>query len=334
MLIVVFILIFIAIQRIYMCIITIFSLTFKLKYLNFINLFIFGFFKVHIVLFYITAIVGYFISLNYNYINLKLKLNRNILFISIAFLLGSLWSLYLFNWGYYWTNDSIEYVLLFFILYQIIIVHIWKKKVHLISIYLWLNICILFMIRLNIIYTRHNFFQQNTLVYFNIKLFCILIIQSFIYNKSFNKFYLCKINISGFFFLITILLIVINFINLFFFKLFMYNCYMIIFFLFILVNRWSTLKYLYIHIFSFLIYICFNVVVTHYFFYFRFDSNGNIFQFYNYFILKHVLNYMGCSMLFHFNNLSNNGLFSKIGGLSYLHPLSSIPQKTLINFII
>jgi len=101
MLIVVFILIFIAIQRIYMCIITIFSLTFKLKYLNFINLFIFGFFKVHIVLFYITAIVGYFISLNYNYINLKLKLNRNILFISIAFLLGSLWSLYLFNWGYY-----------------------------------------------------------------------------------------------------------------------------------------------------------------------------------------------------------------------------------------
>jgi len=70
-LVVVFTFTFIIMQKIHIYIITIFNLTFKLKYLNFINLFIFGFFKIHIVLFYIAGIIGYVITLNYNYIELK-----------------------------------------------------------------------------------------------------------------------------------------------------------------------------------------------------------------------------------------------------------------------
>ena len=334
-LILVFVTLFISISRGWVYIIIIFSISFKLKYLNFINLFIFGFFKVHIMLFYIASIMGYFIVFSNHYVQLKLKLNKNIFFIGIAFLLGSLWSLYLFNWGYYWTNDSIEYVLLFFIIYQVIAIHLWKKNMYLIGLYILLNICVLFMVRLNIIYTRHNFFQQSTLIYFNIKLIFLLVGQSFFYINFFSKFFLYKFNISSIFFYKIIFLIIINFINLFFFKLVMYSCYVIVFFIFILINKWSISSYLYIHLISFSIYLGFNIFIINYFFYFKLGGGSNgLFLYYNWFLTKSIVTYGNSNTLFKFSDINSNTLFNKFDGLIYPHTTSFSPSKVLVNFII
>lgn len=326
--------IFIAINYTYVYVIFLYNIVFKIKYINFINLFMFGFFKVHILLFYITSIIGSFIILNYNYTQVKIKLNNNIFFITIAFIFGSLWSLYLFNWGYYWTNDSIEYVLLFFILYQLINIHLWKKKNYFIGIYLILNLYVLLMIRLNIIYTRHNFFQQNTLIYFNIKLLWIFIIQNFIYFNSISKFFIHKFNVWILWFYFLVFLIIVNFINLFFLKLLMYNIYVFIFILFVLANRWSISKYLYTHIISFCIYMCFIVTVLCYIFSFNLSIFNNLNSFYNYFFIKYITNLKYLNNLFFFNNLNNNILFNKWEGSLFLENKLFISKKKLINFIV
>ena len=333
-LIVVFIMLFISAGRLWLYIVIFFSVSFKLKYLNFINVFIFGFFKVHIIIFYIASIVGYLIIFSNHSIQLRLKLNKNSFFIGVAFLLGSLWSLYLFNWGYYWTNDSIEYILLFVITYQIIVIHLWKRSIYLIGLYILLNVCILFMVRLNMIYTRHNFFQQSTLIYSNIKLVYLLVGQGFIYTNFFSKFFIYRFNILGISIYIIIFLIIINFINLSHLKLFMYSCYTIIFFVLILISKWGTSKYLYIHLISFSVYFCFIIFFINYFFYFKLGSSGNPFLYYNYFLTKHIVVYSNFSMLFKFNTLNDNTLFNKFNNLIYPHTTSFTPLKVLTNFVI
>lgn len=312
----------------------VYSIVFKLKYLNFINIFIFGFFKVHILLFYIVLVIANFNILKYNYVDLKIKLNNSAYFMSISFFLGSLWSLHLFDWGYYWTNDSIEYVLLLFILFLIISIHKWKKNYYLPNVYVLLNMFILFMIRFNLIHTRHNFFQQNTLIYFIIKLFLIIVLQIFLFIKFNYKFFIKKFNILLIPLFLFFILIIINYINFFFLKLILYNIYTIIFCTTLLINRWGTIKYIYIHLIFFILYICFIVITVCYIFIFKFNLITNLTLNYNKYLYKHFLNFKSVNFNIFVNTLNQNLLFVKWAENFWTNNSLLIFYKKLINFII
>ena len=325
---------FMCIRRWSVTTLIVYSLVLGLNYLNFINSFIYGFFKIHILLFYVTIIIGKFSILNANYISLKLKYVNTICLIVISFFLGSLWSLYLFDWGYYWTNDSIEYVLLLFILSLIVSVHIWKKSNYLHNTHILLCIYMLFMLRLNIIHTRHNFFEQNTLVYTGIKVFFIFTLQHFLVTNISYKFFIKKFNTTFLALLFLVCLIMINYINFFFLKLLSYNIYSFVFLLTFLLGRWGSLKYILIHALSFMVYICFIVLIPCYIFLLKFKLTIDLIPNYDIYLNKQLI-FIGINNLHHYLiNLSFNTLFNKWKGNFGINTVVSIFNKKLVNFII
>ena len=172
------------------------SVTWKSKFILFIKLFFFGFFKTHLLIFYSAVLLISFMYITTT-ITLKFKNATKMYMVLLAFILGGRWALYLYNWGYYWTNDSIEYIMLFFL-----IIITWKlHKIQFITyhsaIIIILPIYSLILLRFNFIFTKHNFFQQNKLSYWFLKIILLFLLSqiSLQFSSFYNKFFTINFNL-------------------------------------------------------------------------------------------------------------------------------------------
>ena len=183
---------------IYMCIV--FFKINKLFLINFLLFFIikkhifnsiiknfyFGFYKVHPSILYFCLTL--FLSLKICK-NLFFKIIHGVLLsLSIfTFFLGSFWALTDSIWGYYWTNDIIESLLLMFIL---LIYHKIHKIYFYKQIYIFLNYFFILinlnLLKFNFFFTKHSFIISNNLKFINF--FFIIIFSNYIKIKKRNSF--------------------------------------------------------------------------------------------------------------------------------------------------
>jgi len=195
------------------------TITWKWSKLYFIKLFFFGFFKSHLILLYISILI-FFSSVNYTFKFLKLQKKMSLFLNICAFGLGGRWALFLYNWWYYWTNDAIEYVLLFFTTALLLFIHSLKLSTLIFNFIFLLSTYCLVLLRLNFIYTKHNFFQQSALSYHEIKMFLYMYTIQLILFKLLlnNKIYKKKLNPLCFLFFLFFFLTIYNKLNLFIWK--------------------------------------------------------------------------------------------------------------------
>lgn len=94
------------------------------------------------------------------------------IFLLSTLLLGSLWALQSNSWGYFWVNDTIEWLLLILILYLLQRIHYWTltKNEFNGSLLIYSLINLVVLIRLNFLPTRHNFITTKVTIY--IVVFC------------------------------------------------------------------------------------------------------------------------------------------------------------------
>ena len=210
---------------------------------NFILLnFFTGYYKIHPILFYIS-----FLNLIIFFFKKKLlKINFiKIFLISIlSFFLGSLWALKQSLWGKYWSADYIEIVLLFNLFLGLYLFH-FKKSYNLINFFFFFKIfIILVFLRLNLLYTKHNFFNQkkNLYIYTNIYLIFMSPLFTIFNNKIFIKFKYLKV-----FFYLFILIIIFNKLNFIYIYTVIKNLIYIIF-LFFCIQLIKVNKYYLVHL--------------------------------------------------------------------------------------
>lgn len=128
---------------------------------NFIlNTFYLGYYKIHPVLLYLSLIIYLLYTVVVKKI-FKYSLVFTLKLIVLTFFLGSLWALNQSIWGKYWSNDSIELILVLFIVYILYKNH---KLFNNFSNYVYFFSSSFFLLiiylRLNLIYTKHNFFDK------------------------------------------------------------------------------------------------------------------------------------------------------------------------------
>ena len=195
----------------YVCIIIMYVYNINSIEFNIIYDFYFGYYKIHPLVLYLGLIfLTYIITLKTHIFKFK---NKNILFLLIfAFILGSLWALYQNQWGFYWSNDNIEIILLLFIIINLKNIHI-NFNNFFYKIFLFMqSILLLLCLRYNLLYTKHNFFQKilniNTHQYM-IYIFLLLLVLI----KLVKKYYIYTINFWKFILYFIIIEIFYNFIN-------------------------------------------------------------------------------------------------------------------------
>lgn len=190
--------------------------------------FYFGYYKIHPIILYFGIItLLYRLILNKNIF--KFILFYVVVSLIIAFILGSLWALYQSQWGTYWSNDSIEIILLFFIIVGLICIHVNYKNYIYSFFFLIQSIVLLGCLRYNLVYTKHNFFKKiininayQYIIYFN---FILLLIR-----RNFYKYSITLLLSTRIIFYILILEVFFNLINI---KIFLYFNNLLILFVFI-----------------------------------------------------------------------------------------------------
>lgn len=141
-----------------------------------------GYYKIHPILFYLGML--------YLYIYLipklfgKLKFYNILALLIISFSLGSLWALYQSIWGYYWSSDYIEIVLVYNILTCLSVYHTIKIKTKNNKNLALNTIIILLFLRLNLVYTKHSFFNN--------KLQIIYLLQFYLFSLLTNNLFPTK----------------------------------------------------------------------------------------------------------------------------------------------
>lgn len=144
-----------------------------------------GYVKIHPPLQYIGSLLTtYLIMSKKTTYNLKIYITALILIIS--FILGSLWALFQSIWGYYWSNDTIEYILLLFLIFILFKLHKYYLNNSIFNnILLIYTLFLLICLRINILYTKHNFFIKTG----NLKYFLFFFQIIFLWKIKFqNKF--------------------------------------------------------------------------------------------------------------------------------------------------
>lgn len=170
-------------------------INFNAKHNYILNNFYIGYYKNHPLLLYISTIFILFKKSN----NKIFAINwYKILILSIVtFILGSLWALVQFIWGKYWSYDTIEFALLLMSLYITMYIHQLIKRTYKYNNFLLLQLFfLLILLRLNLIYTKHNFFQKIKTsylkaIYFNF----YLIFYKLNYKKKQKNLYFINIYI-------------------------------------------------------------------------------------------------------------------------------------------
>jgi hypothetical protein len=108
----------------------------------------------------------------------------------IALCLGSLWATQSLSWGYFWVNDSIEWLLFFICYFSFISIHIilYNNKLLFRHYNYLLVITVLLLIRLNFIVTRHSFLTSYWLSFSYLYIYLYIIAWQFcdIKTKTYN----------------------------------------------------------------------------------------------------------------------------------------------------
>lgn len=165
--------------------------TLNLFTIKWFNGLIYGFNLIHPLLFYLINLILLIKIINFLIIKLT---NKNLfLLTTLTMILGMYWGSINSGWGFFWTNDNIELVLLYIIIYIGLSFHIVKLKIiNWVDIYLfYLIICFLFCVRFNFVFSVHSFFTKpfvKSLIFIHYSLLTIL------YNNFF--FYLILIFIN------------------------------------------------------------------------------------------------------------------------------------------
>jgi hypothetical protein len=249
--------------------------------------FYFGYFKIHPLLFYITLNFTLFNIIKNNHNNWKISKFFIVIINCFTFLLGSLWSLYQNVWGYYWTNDSIEYILLFFIFTNTLKIHkfLYYRSIFKNILFLFI-ILLVVLLRLKLIYTKHNFFLKKVILSKNLFFFFNYFFFNYLFiTKKVNISVKIKINYYSVVFILLIYSIVFNYLNNFYIKVSIYFfSYLIVYYS--LVNFFNNVfKKVFIHTTLIAVFVIYN----------------------NYFINYLIKN----NKIYIYNNFNNNNFFKK-----------------------
>lgn len=120
----------------------------------------YGFNLVHPLIFYLTVI--YTIVSNFAFKKIyRINLINLLSLLIFTMYLGMCWGSINSGWGFFWTNDSIEYILLFFILINLYLSHYFvRSEMRWGILYFILTvIIILFLVRFNVVFSVHSFFS-------------------------------------------------------------------------------------------------------------------------------------------------------------------------------
>ena len=105
----------------------------------------------------------------------EVRLGMPLLFVlgGVALVLGMFWGVFSFTWGFFWVNDSIEWVLLGLTLLYLSLIHTYyfTSQTNLVKFVFLFSLGCLFLIRFNIFWTRHSFFNELSVLYFNIYIY-------------------------------------------------------------------------------------------------------------------------------------------------------------------
>jgi len=232
------------------------------KYLTISN-FYQGYVKIHPNLQYIGSIFYAYININKK---LNFKINKYLLVavIIVSFILGSLWALYQSIWGYYWSNDSIEYILLIILSLLLIKMHKYCIKKVNNQIIIILIVLLLMSLRLNLLHTKHNFFSKasttkNFIFFVQISFLQYLQIRNKLKNKQINLnlislitlIYIIYINMLNAFLVKEILFLVITYVTnkfvFYIYKIHNKKLLHLIFYLFFYIYLLINIKYLLIN---------------------------------------------------------------------------------------
>lgn len=233
---------------------------------------------IHPVAFYFFTTL-FLIKLYYSYnhfflVRISLNIANLSLFLSLTLLLGSLWASQSNSWGYFWVNDSVEWVLLLTIVYLIYYFHVWGKLTNY-NFFLFnlMIINVLVLIRLNFLPTRHNFISSKLTVYFLL----------FIYNFFFTIVNSSSLSLKKFFKWNALLVLLCFLINPLLFSKYSFFIFFLFFFYYKLNDKvFSQVFHLFIFTFLFLWVIFFN------FFFLNYSKQSNFCNF-SLFIYKYNL---------------------------------------------
>lgn len=291
-----------------------------------------GLMKIHPPLLYLSIIfLIYYFYNKYSSLNILFIINLTI----ITFLLGSFWALYQKIWGLYWSNDSIEILLLILCILNIYYLHKLSFRLVFYTKFLFISfiICLL-LLRLNYIYTKHNFFNIqllfnkliNIIFFFSLP----LIIRLNYYQIKFV--YLQKISYYFFKIYIILILIILNQFNIFLIK----NVYVFIIniiFLILFLNIFNSIKrFVYLHLFIFITMFIFANFTYNYLskyinvqniiynknlnVFLKYSNAGNIsYYFSTYYKFFTIEKFLFSHKINNFYNLSNSNLFVTIKSL-------------------
>ena len=148
-----------------------------------------GFNSWHPMLFYFTLILS-LLSLFKLEPSLHIKRKYVISLGVVALLLGGYWGLGNSVWGYFWVNDSIELMLLFFVCITTITIHMLYSRcnVNSLKIIILAGVFLLISMRYGLVFTRHSFFNFK-----NLNNVSVTLIMFLFYLKPKYIFFLCLI---------------------------------------------------------------------------------------------------------------------------------------------
>jgi hypothetical protein len=273
----------------------------KKFYFYFIKRFYFGFFKIHPILFY-TTVIFYTLSFKKNFFNLKFKI-INILYVSIiSFILGGYWNIFHLPSGLFWSNDSIEILLVMFILVYVNYIHSNTKLVIYNHKYFYLTVVLILLIRFNFIYTKHNFFSLvkknlKLKMYYIFLVLCNLLIPL---KLKITKIMYKNQKIKFLIYMYILLLLFYNYINFFFFK--KLNKFLNYLIMVVIMKEisWKNFKKLLLHVIIFLLLFVYNLFYIKYIYNITYVYNKIIF------FLKYLLNNVHNKNYYKLLNNTNN----------------------------
>lgn len=186
--------------------------------------------------------------------------------LAITLALGGFWGFQSTIWGYFWVNDTIEWLLLFNITYILFRLHSLRyfTSIQCPSLFFLIIINMIIVVRLNLLPTRHSFIiAPNTILY----IICIYTVSLFILCQSNLKLKIDVklVSIMFFLFLISNLL--------WFWKLFLLN--LMTFFISKITSK-LILNTLVLHFFIFLFFLIWNIYFPFFFIYYTYKNILNL----------------------------------------------------------
>lgn len=301
--------------KMYIFTVYIYTIIINVKYTYFINLFLFGLFKLHTPMFYV-GIMLLVIIYSKNYVSIKIKSHTSLTISISAFILGSVWALYTYNWGYYWSNDSIEYMLLLLCFLYTVYIHSINKQYYFVYYKILLLLIIIYFLRTGLLYTKHNFFD-NLIIYTRFLKFYILFLL-FLLCIKYNVLRLYSLDISWYNWklLIFLIFICLNFLNYKLIKTFTYCLFYIIVIYSIYTQNWYKSQLVYIHVSISIIFIIFISIQVRYlvsidYNFIKKNTYTNYINLNNYKQIYFLNNYILCNIIEYIN--SNSKEFGNIG---------------------